>query len=128
VKKARAIPIILTGCAKSFHGRDYIHLIRNGVDCCLSIKNRGWYQKSFRRACQHWNEVVNKALIGRGFGESNYLEVHFEELISEPSKILSDVCGFLKIPYEASMVDFSLRVGSDIPKSEFGYHDAIKKD
>lgn len=117
----------ITKLRKIFPDARFIHLIRNGFDCCLSIKKRGWYQKSFRRACQHWDEVVNQALIGRNFGESSYLEVHYEELVSEPSKILSDVCRFLKIPYEASMIDFSSRICSDIPTSELGYHDAIKK-
>ncbi len=81
----------------------FIHIIRDVRDYCLSINNA--WGKNMYRAAQRWVDTIRKARQqGRKFGE-DYYELRFEDLISQPEKVLINVCSFLNIPFERKMLE-----------------------
>jgi Sulfotransferase family len=80
----------------------FIHIIRDGRDVALSmdierfIRPFAWHKdKSLLVAGLHWRWKVQ---IGRRQARAlkpDYLEVHFEALVSNPQKVLADVSRFV---------------------------------
>jgi len=72
-----------------------IHIIRDGRDVALSLEKQGWIKpfawdrrKTLEVAALYWDWIVRKGRKdGRSLG-SDYVEVHYEDLVMEPRKIL----------------------------------------
>lgn len=88
---------------KEFPDARIVHIIRDGRDVALSLDKRGWSRplpwdknKSLLAAGIYWEWIVRK---GRKFGAmlgSNYMEVRYEELVSDPRKSLARVSEFIQ--------------------------------
>ena len=97
----------------------FIHIIRDARDHCLSA-NRTW-GKNMIRSAQRWHDDIKRAhLAGIGFREK-YLEVKYEDLISSPDKVLSNICKFLNITYYPQMKSLSR------PSEEIGDAKGLKE-
>jgi hypothetical protein len=96
----------------------FVHLVRDGRDVCLSVMN---WKRAGRTAGRYaiWEEdpVSTTALwwerkvrlgqeAGLPLGPDLYHEFRYEELVSEPAKTCSALCGFLDLPYEEAMLKF----------------------
>lgn len=81
-----------------------IHLIRDG----RAVYNS--YQRKYRSpmfALTKWPKFTIAALLlRRGFDESSWLDLRYEDLCANPEKSLIRVCGFLGLEYESSMLRF----------------------
>ncbi|MDX2079825.1 MAG: sulfotransferase [Terrimicrobiaceae bacterium] len=104
----------------------FIHLIRDGKDSCVSMFQRGWYDRSFRRVCEHWDTAVRAAREGRDFGAAHYLEIRYEDLMRSTDDVLRSVCAFLGVPFDGRMADFTARIESDIVAGETGLHSSLR--
>jgi len=88
---------------KEFPDARIVHIIRDGRDVALSLDKREWSRplpwdkkKSLLAAGIYWEWIVRK---GRKYGamlSSNYLEVRYEELVSDPRKSLARVSEFIQ--------------------------------
>src|SRR5712671_4457214 len=86
---------------KEFPDARIVHIIRDGRDVALSLDKQGWSRplpwdknKSLLAAGIYWEWIVRK---GRKLGAmlgSNYMEVRYEELVSDPRKSLVRVSEF----------------------------------
>lgn len=103
----------------------FIHLIRDGVDSCMSIFDRGWYDRNFRRICEHWNSTVCSARQAKRFGGDCYLEIHYEDLVRDPESQLKTVCEFLGLPFFKSMLQYESRIAGDIAAGESNLHSSL---
>ena len=103
----------------------FIHLIRDGVDSCMSIFDRGWYDRNFRRICEHWNSTVQSARQAKQFGAECYLELHYEDLVRDPESKLKTVCEFLGLPFLNSMLHYESRIAGDIAAGESNLHSSL---
>lgn len=108
-----------------FPDAKFIHLIRDGRDSSMSIYNRGWWDRSFPRICEHWNSCVKAAIKGRSFPAGQYFEIRYEDLVSNPQEILEKVCIFLNIKFYSSMIQFQKRIENDVPEREKQLHDSL---
>lgn len=81
----------------------FVHIIRDGRDIAVSLKKMGGYtplpwtreNRSLSETALYWQWFVRK---GREHGRtiaSDYLEIHYEELILEPRKVLRVVGEFI---------------------------------
>jgi hypothetical protein len=87
---------------ESLPGALIIHIIRDGRDVALSIDQQGWVRpfwwhnkRSLMAAALYWRWMVRR---GRGYGRvigSRYMEVRYEELVTEPRRILAEVSRFI---------------------------------
>ncbi len=87
----------------------FIHLIRDGRDVALSLFAR---RDDFRVynayvAGKYWVQYVDSGREqGRILGPLRYLEVKYEDLISNPKIALQKICGFLCEEYSDSLLDY----------------------
>ncbi|MBU2571548.1 MAG: sulfotransferase [Gammaproteobacteria bacterium] len=94
---------------QSFPDAQFIHLIRDGRDCALSMFERkhdfGVYNIFF--AAKYWEIYVELGRqMGLEFGDGVYHEIRYEDLLENPAQIMRGVCEFLKEPYSDSLVNF----------------------
>ena len=92
-----------------FPDAQFIHLIRDGRDCALSMLERkhdfGVYNTFF--AAKYWEIYVELGRqMGRELGKKVYHEIRFEELLDNPKKVMQGVCSFLNESYSDDLVNF----------------------
>ena len=108
-----------------FGGAQFIHMLRDGRDSCASMLQRGWYEGSFRRICQHWASCTRAALdLGKNHPDA-LLEVRFERLLADPAGEMQNVCRFLGVPFEPSMVDYQAYAREHLPPSARDLHSKL---
>ena len=83
----------------------FIHIVRDVRDYCLSV-NKAWGKNMFR-ACQRWVDDVSEARSAGANFSSDYLELRYEDLLSDPEFELRLICSFLGISFEDSMLNLT---------------------
>jgi len=94
-----------------------VHLIRDGRDVYLSMKNRplhldpvalgGWSEDLVSTAALWWEFNVQQGRDARRFfGSELYCEVRFESLVTSPGEVCTTLCMFLGLPYSQKMAKF----------------------
>ena len=99
---ARAMPAIRTLLPEV----RFIHIIRDGRDVALSLRKMPFApsQEIAALAC-HWKRTVTMARTdGRRSG--GYFELRYEDLISDPEAKLRVICDFLRLDFDACMLDY----------------------
>jgi hypothetical protein len=92
-----------------FPGAQFIHLIRDGRDCALSLIQRRHDFRVYNTffAAKYWEiyvEIGRKT--GKELGDSNYHEVRYEDLLEAPEKTMRNICSFLGEEYSDSLINF----------------------
>jgi len=95
-----------------------VHLIRDGRDVYLSMKNRPLHSRD-SETLANWAEdpVVTAALwwelnvqmgqkAARSLGPELYFEVRYESLVNHPTAVCGELCAFLGVAYSAAMLRF----------------------
>lgn len=79
----------------------FIHITRDVRDYCLSI-HKAW-GKNMYRAAERWSDgIVGAQEAGRLMGD-DYLELRYEDLIGEPSTVMTRICAFIGKQFEGAM-------------------------
>lgn len=84
----------------------FIHLIRDGRDVMLSVRNLWFRPGDTVEACaQDWAARVAQA---RALGSrvAHYLEIRYEALITSPADTLREICRFLNLTFEPQMLTY----------------------
>jgi len=96
----------------------FVHLVRDGRDVWLSIKDWRMAEKSAGKfASWHVDPLVTtalwwKALVGMGrrdgalLGEDQYREIQFQDLVSHPDVVCRQLAHFLRLPHVEAMERF----------------------
>lgn len=97
----------------------FVHLLRDGRDSALSYR-RVWFGPG-RDLVQHartWTERVSRArALGAALGQ-RYLEIRYEDLVSQPAASLAAVCAFLDLPFSERMLDYHLTAAEHIARTK----------
>ena len=99
---------------KYFPDAKFIHIIRDGRDCALSMFNR---QNDFGiinvyHAAKYWQQYVEIGYEeGRKLGKEDYLELRYEDLLNDPEVSLRKVCDFLDESFYDSLINFKKSSG-----------------
>ena len=87
----------------------FIHIIRDGRDVSLSIADL-WFgphsgHKTAGEVARWWAARVNE---GRREGSKarHYMELRFEDLVTEPEPVLRRIAEFIDLPWDPSMLDY----------------------
>ena len=84
----------------------FIHVIRDGRDSSLSLRDM-WFAPSRDIAilAAYWRDNVTRCRR-QGRSVQRYLEVRYEDLLSDTPGQLRRVCDFVDLPFEAGMLTF----------------------
>lgn len=95
----RFIPEILS----VFPNAIFIHIIRDGRNVAKSLARLGWKGGTFESGADFWFEQVTETRsLGSGAPDS-YIELSFDDLVSRPADVLSELTSFIGVPYEPRM-------------------------
>jgi hypothetical protein len=86
----------------------FVHVIRDGRDVALSVRDRTVKDYTVERVAQRWKEKISKARRDAPLLK-HYMELRYEDLILDPEGSLRGVCEFAHIPYDGSMLDYHQR-------------------
>lgn len=96
----------------------FIHLIRDGRDVALSMRNLWWGPGAdMKRQASHWLGWIREARQQAQF-LNYYIEVYYEDLIRNTEKVLREICAFIEIPYDKAMLGYYRTAASRL--DEFG--------
>ena len=87
----------------------FIHIIRDGRDVVSSYLKMGRYD-SILEAANRW---INSIELAQAFGskiKENYMEILYEDLVTNPDKSIKEVCAFLDINYNSDILDHTSQV------------------
>jgi hypothetical protein len=97
--------------ARVFPNARYVHIVRDGRDAALSflaMTRRPRFNVSRPRAIGDFASAWRREILAaRRFGrEHPYLELRYEDLVTDPEARLRDVCAFLGLAYEPTMLEY----------------------
>lgn len=87
-----------------FPKAQFIHIIRDGCDVVPSYVRAGIY-KNIDNAAKRWLNSINCAKKFAKKYQNSCLEVKYESLVSHPEIAVAQICNFLNIEYESSMLN-----------------------
>jgi len=83
----------------------FIHLIRDPRDVCISAKNI--WNKSMFRTAYVWKNTIQKTASLKEKYQNDYIEIKYENLISEVETVMRLLSSFLLINYDPSMCELA---------------------
>lgn len=103
----RELPLL----AELFPEARFVHLVRDGRDVVLSLREMDWAQRGgLDTLARFWQTNVDLGFTaGEQLGPRRYRELRYEELIDDPESELRGVCSFLGLAYEAAMLSYHER-------------------
>jgi hypothetical protein len=83
----------------------FIHIIRDGRDVALSVKDLSFGPNTIEDAAAWWSMLLWRA---RGQVESlrNYIEIRYEDLVLSTEATLREVCAFIDLPWDPAMLRY----------------------
>ena len=92
--------------SRDFPNSRVIHIVRDGRAVALSLTKLGWtgvhtddYRKGLCYSALKWEQSLHAIIDTKHCLHDRYLEIKYEDLVSNPSMIIEVVCGFLGIEY-----------------------------
>lgn len=108
---------------EKFPEAKFIHIIRDPRDHVLSMK-KAWGKNIFLAAYK-WNKEILKFQDSKKKLHDDLLEIKYEELLSRPKHVLSQICEFLEIEFDEKMLTPNSQVEN---KGDAKGQKSIKKD
>jgi len=99
-----------------FPEAQYVHLVRDGRDAALSFLEmpEGTFTRTWAHpttpaqfACLWRTEVSAARTLGRCVGGARYHEVRYEDLVVDPTAVVTTICSFAEIPFQPDMLAYA---------------------
>ena len=85
----------------------FVHLVRDGRDVTLAYLERDKGPATVAEGAFHWRLRVTRGReSGRRLGEDRYREFHYEDLIDDPEGTVRQICQFLDLEFQPSMLAY----------------------
>jgi Sulfotransferase family len=84
----------------------YIHIVRDGRDSARSLTSMDWFSGSLEDAAAEWRRSVLAARDAER--PARFLEVRYEELLSDPARLIPLIFGFLELDGGAAVLKAAL--------------------
>src|SRR4051812_27640801 len=98
--------------AEEFPEARFIHLVRDGRDVVLSLRDQKFAPSSFTGAAEYWAGRVRRARqAGERLGPARYRELRYEDLVAEPERKLRMLCEFVELDYTPAMLAYENTAG-----------------
>jgi hypothetical protein len=86
----------------------FVHVIRDGRDVALSVRDRTVKDFTIERVAQRWKDKVSKARRDAPLLKQ-YMEIRYEDLIRDSEAALRGICEFVDLDYDADMLHYHER-------------------
>jgi Sulfotransferase family len=86
----------------------FVHIIRDGRDVALSHLRMNWGPETYAESARLWRNRIRKARK-QAPKIDHYVEVHFEDLISDAEGVVRRVCDFVELDFDPVMLDYHER-------------------
>lgn len=114
--------------ARLFPNAQFVHLIRDGRDCVGSLKQMPWYKLDSFHAISTWAEAIDYGrAAARRLGPDTFYELRYEDLVADPARELSALCGFLGEEFYPDMCEPHRVAKSAVPKFKT-WHQNTRRD
>jgi GT2 family glycosyltransferase len=97
--------------AEQFPTSRFVHLLRDPRDVCASLPLQFFHHGGVAGAAWWWLLHVREAPRAAAALGSRWLEIRFEDLVSDPAGQLRTICDHVVIPYDESMTSYAARRG-----------------
>jgi hypothetical protein len=88
----------------------FIHIIRDGRDVALSLSEVSWGTDDVAEAAKKWASEVRKARKrAKNLARGTYMEVHYEDLVTDPEPVLRRISDFAELPWDDAMLNYTER-------------------
>jgi Sulfotransferase family len=85
----------------------FIHLIRDGRDVALSLREVSWGPDDVTEAAGKWVQELGRARRrARRLLPGTYMEARYEDLVTDPKPVLERICAFVDLPWDEKMLDY----------------------
>jgi hypothetical protein len=99
----------------------FVHIIRDGRDVMLSVRNLWFKPGDTVEACaMDWATRLARTQE-LGSQVPHYLEVRYEALVMNPEPILREICAFLELPFAPSILRYHVHSGARLDEHEARY-------
>jgi len=95
----------------------FIHVIRDGRDVALSVKDLWFGPDSVEEAAQRWRKAIETARL-QSRKLPHYLEIRYEDLVSNTEPTLRRISDFIDLPWNPSMLDYYNTAGERLSEME----------
>jgi hypothetical protein len=93
--------------AREFPESRFVHLVRDGRDVVLSLRDQRFAPSSFAGAAEYWAGRVRRArAAGEALGPDRYREVRYEDLVGDPERELRGLCEFVALDFRPEMLSY----------------------
>lgn len=86
----------------------FVHIIRDGRDVALSLVPRSWGPSTFAEAADNWRRRIEVARRQQPHLK-HYIEVHYEDLITDTEAVLRRVAEFVELDFDPVMLRYHER-------------------
>jgi hypothetical protein len=86
----------------------FVHVIRDGRDVALSIRDRATKDHPIDRIAERWVRRITRARE-QAKRLAHYREIRYESLILETEPTLREVCDFYELPWDDAVLDYHQR-------------------
>lgn len=87
-----------------FPDAKYLGLVRDGRDVIASIYKKN-PDAGVPYATKKWNHAIAmQEKLRKKLGPDQFMQVRYEDLVSEPNKVTPEICDFLGVPFDDSIL------------------------
>ena len=106
----------------------FIHQIRDGRNVALSYADVPFGPKDVAGAARLWEQRVRDGMRdGRPLGPERYMEIRYEDFVSDIESQSKLICDFLEISFDEAMLDYTERARDDILPRAAKYNPNVSK-
>jgi Sulfotransferase family len=88
----------------------FLHLVRDGRDVALSLRDAPWGPNTVLDAAISWSYWVRECReAGFGLGRQRYCEIRYEDLVQDPEGTLRRLCPFAELDFDPAMLRYNQR-------------------
>jgi hypothetical protein len=99
----------------------FIHVIRDGRAVAVSHRGLGFGPQEIEEAARWWDARVRQARRDAALlPEGSYLEVRYEDLVTDPAGTLQLVCEAIDLRWDPGMLDYHLQAGERLAETDEG--------
>lgn len=92
---------------QDFPGVRFLMLYRDGRDVTIDQVETDWGPNNLYGASLWWDSYTQAILRSReGLEKGSFKEVFYEELVKDPEKVVGEICEFLQVDFESSMLRY----------------------